>query len=102
MLSHLFSQGLISGELFVSDNAFRKRVAEELGIGFEVGKKYKVVFAIVSKTKGNALELPFFSRLNLKYAARRLTSFGYDVAIAKIGLNEENNPATPAEIKKAA
>jgi uncharacterized protein (TIGR04141 family) len=102
VLSHLFSQGLIFGELFVSDQAFRKRVAEELGIVFEEGKRYTIVFAIISKSKGDELELPFFSRLNLKYAVRRLTSFGYVVAIAKIGLQEEDSPAPAAEIKKAA
>ncbi len=102
VLSHLFSQGVVSGELFRSDQGFRKRVAEELGVSFEEGKKYTVVFGIISKSKGNELDLPFFSRLNLRYAVRRLTSYGYNVAISKIGLREEQRSAPPADLKKTA
>jgi len=34
--------------------------------------------------KAGQLELPFFSKVNLRNAVRRLEAFGYKVALAKI------------------
>lgn len=41
------------------------------------------MFAIVSDRAGS-LKLPFFSRLNLKHAAKRLEGYGFRVAKTKI------------------
>jgi len=50
--------------------------------------QFRVVFGIISDRPG-ALRLPFFSRLNLKHAAKRLEAYGFRVAKAKIEVNQE-------------
>lgn len=95
VLSHLFSQGVVSGELFLMEEEFRKEVNKRLPKKHRVSDfkrspnrhEYQVVFAVISDSKGD-LELPFFSKLNLKHAVRRLGSCGYRVAIAKIEVAE--------------
>ena len=96
VLSHLFSQGTVSGELFVTDPAFRKAVNALLPQPYKLKDSaarpdttiFTIVFGIVSRQEGVNLTLPFFSRLNLKTAARLLHGFGYNVAIAKISIND--------------
>ena len=94
-MSHLFAQGLISGELFLTDLDFRKKVNKELPSNFQLQDatkrpgqgEYRVVFAVISDVPGE-LVLPFFSRLNLKHAARRLEAYGYRVERAKVEVDE--------------
>ena len=96
-LSHLFAQGVVSGELFQSDVAFREKVNDRLPEVFQLNelatppgqKGYEIVFAIISVSPGSELNLPFFSRLGLRYAAQRLAAFGYKVSVAKIPVAEE-------------
>jgi uncharacterized protein (TIGR04141 family) len=38
--------------------------------------------------KTGQLDLPFFSKVNLRHAVRRLEAFGYKVALAKIGVDD--------------
>jgi uncharacterized protein (TIGR04141 family) len=98
VLSHLFSQGLISGELFQTEPGFRQKVNKALPVDFRMPEtdirpaqgQYQVVFAVVSDVPGD-LTLPFFSRLNMKHAARRLGGYGFRVARAKISVNEERS-----------
>jgi len=95
-LSHLFAQGLTSGELFQTDPDFRKALNSKLPVGHRLNDpvkrprqgEYRVVFAVVSDRPGS-LTLPFFSRLNLKHAARRLEGYGFRVAKAKIAVNAQ-------------
>jgi uncharacterized protein (TIGR04141 family) len=95
LLSHLFAQGLISGELFYVDPEFREKVNAALPEEYrseDVNRRpdqneYQVVFAIISNAAGD-LMLPFFSRLNIKNAAKRLVGYGYRVAIAKIDVDQ--------------
>lgn len=102
VLSHLFSQGLVSGELFQTDRSFRQKVNDHLLPPFKLddcskrpeSREYQVVFAVVSDAPGD-LVLPFFSRLNLKHAVRRLEGYGYRVARAKIPVKD-----TLARLKK--
>jgi uncharacterized protein (TIGR04141 family) len=90
-LSHLFAQGLTSGELFQTDPDFRRKLNDELPLAHRLADpairpaqgEYRIVFAIVSDRPG-ALRLPFFSRLNLRHAARRLDGYGFRIAKAKI------------------
>lgn len=90
-LSHLFSQGLVSAELFCSVREFREAVNEFLPEGYRLpdvarrpnSEEFEVVFAIISKSR-NPLKLPFFSRVNLKNAVQRLRAFGYRASVAKI------------------
>jgi uncharacterized protein (TIGR04141 family) len=90
-LSHLFAQGVVSGELFCALSDFRESVNQYLSEPFRVANstarpasdEFEVVFGIISKSRA-PLTLPFFSRVNLRNAAQRLTAFGYKVSVAKI------------------
>lgn len=89
-LSHLFAQGAVSAELFLLDGDFRKKVCDRLpashaldpGLTPQAGK-YEVAYGIISKSS-KPLNLPFFSRVNLRNAARRLQGFGFSVSVTKI------------------
>lgn len=91
LLSHLFSQTLVSGECFLHDAAFRMEVNKHLPQGFKfsnskdqpTAKDFEVCIAIMSKVKG-PLELPFFSKVSLKHAVRSLRNLGYKVTKLKI------------------
>ncbi|MGQ2985486.1 TIGR04141 family sporadically distributed protein [Flavobacterium sp.] len=91
VLSHLFMQGVVSGELLASDAAFRKKVNAKLAPGFKIRtpdkrpdvKDYEVVFGII--TEKPTLNIPFFSKVSLRNARRRLNAFGYkNVSLMKI------------------
>ena len=79
VLSHLFSQGVVSGELFLADAEFRKKVNTKLSSSHKFGnpsnqptaKDYHVIFAIISMSP-KKLDLPFFSKVSLRNARRRL------------------------------
>jgi len=94
-LSHLFAQGLNSGQLFQIDEGFRRAVDPHLPDVFRgrfivnrpAAKELRVVLAIVSKSL-KSLNLPFFAQLSLRHAAQRLEIFGYRVALAKIGTDK--------------
>lgn len=95
VLSHLFNQGLVSGELLQREPDFRrefnKRLPGHLKID-EIEKRperneYTVVYAIVSEQE-NGLNLPFFSKISIKHAVNRLEAFGHRVRIAKVPVSE--------------
>lgn len=96
VLSHLFAQGRLSGELFQMEEEFRKKVQEKLPEEFTLDNlivkpksdEYQVVFAIISDAPGK-LTIPFFSRLNLKNSVRNLRGLGYRVSKSKIDVSEE-------------
>lgn len=48
-----------------------------------IPKQFEVCIAIMSKIKG-PLELPFFSKVSLKHAVKRLRNLGYRVTKLKI------------------
>lgn len=91
LLSHLFSQALVSGDCFLHEPAFRVDVNKLLPQGFKlsnvsaqpVANQYEVCIAVMSKVQG-PLELPFFSKVSLKHAARTLRNLGYNVTKLKI------------------
>lgn len=92
VLSHLFFQGAVSGELFVSDGEFRAKLNRELPTGYKLtnpktsrpnASQYEIVYAIISRSL-NPLDMPFFSKVSLRGARRRLTSYGYVVTKRKI------------------
>jgi uncharacterized protein (TIGR04141 family) len=96
VLSHLFAQGIVSGELFQTDAEFRHKVNQILPETHKLRDteqqptmgKHEIVFAVISDAGGSALDLPFFSRLNLRHAVRRLEGYGYKAAVAKISVND--------------
>ena len=92
VLSHLFSQGAVSGELFVSDGEFRAKLNTALRRGYKVpnprgtrptATQYEIVFAIISGS-ANPLDISFFSKVSLRSTRRRLISYGYKVSKKKI------------------
>jgi uncharacterized protein (TIGR04141 family) len=91
LLSHLFSQAVVSGESFINEEDFRKQVNEKLPDTHKLADivsrpntaDFNVCIAIMSKEPG-ALELPFFSKVSFKHAVRALRNLGYDVYKAKV------------------
>ena len=90
-LSHLFSQGVVSAELFVSDAEFRRKLNDKLPDAHKLAdvtvrpdpNEYEVIFTIVSKSP-NPLNLPFFSKVTLRNARRRLEAYGFRVSKKKV------------------
>lgn len=93
VLSHLFNQGLVSGELMLSDQIFRQKVNEKLPSAAHFANveekpqasEFQVVYAIISGSK-KVLDIPFFSKVSLRNAKRRLELIGYNVTVQKIDL----------------
>lgn len=98
-ISHLWAQGVVSAEAFVSDADFRKKLRSKVksfGRGFEihfpkstdkvVRDDFKVVFGIMRKPyKDGSLGLPFFSKVSFQTAAIRIQQqFGIPIAIELI------------------
>jgi uncharacterized protein (TIGR04141 family) len=53
--------------------------------------EYTITYAIITRSK-SPLDLPFFSKVTLRAAARDLTSLGYTVNIATIADNKPTKP----------
>jgi len=94
VLSHLFFQGVVSGELFIAEKEFRDLVNKKLPITHQLSpgeiikaSEYKIIFAIISQSK-KELNIPFFSKVSLKTAKRRLETIGYKVFLKKINTVE--------------
>jgi uncharacterized protein (TIGR04141 family) len=109
-LSHLFSQGYVSGELLCSNPDFRRETLKAIGKALKAktgsassasvsGKKYttfgpgsinpqeyKIVYAIIGnwENKGFKDRLPFFSKINLRKCAADLRSLGFQVYCKRI------------------
>ena len=106
-LSHLFNQGVVSGELLQMERRFRELVNKELPESHKIENvekrplagQYKVVYAIISEYD-EALEIPFFSKISLKNAVRRLESIGFNVELAKISVDEMHKKRNVIKTKK--
>lgn len=94
-LSHLFSQGYVSAESFLSNEEFRTKLLKILPTGLRNlnpslrpnSEEFTVVFAIATK-KDLPKELPFFSKLTLKNIIKSLEMYGLNVRISKIDTDE--------------
>ena len=90
-LSHLFSQGVVSAEIFRSSEEARKKLyTKHPGVMpltdpviMPTASNYRVVYAIYD-IAALPTKLPFFSKVNLKNAYKRLQLLGYEVALAHI------------------
>jgi uncharacterized protein (TIGR04141 family) len=90
VLSHLFSQGLVSADLLLTDKSFRKEVNAKLGDSHKsvvsesdpAPKDFTVVYAI--GTSKNDLKLPFFSIINYRNIKKQLNLYQYNVLLVKI------------------
>jgi uncharacterized protein (TIGR04141 family) len=91
VLSHLFAQGAVSANIFLSDPQFRHQVNGVVPPSHQVASveaqpraaDFEVAYAIASKDRGPLL-LPFFSRVTLRSAHQQLSSMGYRVTMTKI------------------
>ncbi|MFH0892784.1 MAG: TIGR04141 family sporadically distributed protein [Candidatus Falkowbacteria bacterium] len=97
VLSHLFSQGLVSGDLFLSDADFRNKVRNKLPdthkplVPTEVFNpaEYTIIYAVVSRS-GSLIDIPFFSKVNLRNAIKRLSgSFRFNVSFMTVNTIRE-------------
>lgn len=94
-LSHLFAQGRVSGQLFLNDEKFREKVKEkENSLPFNSVEKpkptdYQIIFGVISEYE-EELNLPFFSKVNLKNEKKLLEAFGFQhIYLVKV-LREKN------------
>lgn len=91
LLSHLFSQAVVSSDCFLHESEFRASVNDYLPHGFKLANpavapaanQYTVCMAIMSKAPG-PLEIPFFSKVSMKHAVRSIQKMNYKVAKLKI------------------
>lgn len=89
---YLFSQGVVSGEAFVGDSDFRKKLNEKLPAALKLSdvasrpdtSQYEVVFGIISNSPAATLDISFFSKVTLRNARKRLRNCGYLVTLKKI------------------
>ena len=94
-LSHLFSQGTVSGDLFLNDPKLRTSVRKKLRIlgkashatsipkGRPVASDFEVVYAVIAKpVRGQwPPPLPFFSAVNLMHHGSRIEGFGLKLGL---------------------
>ena len=91
VLSHLFAQGTVSGELLAEAKGFRQEVnallpsTHSIPLDAIVPRDYEIVFAIVSRSQRD-LDLPFFSKVSLRVAVKRLEARGYRVSLNKVSV----------------
>ncbi|WP_460368829.1 TIGR04141 family sporadically distributed protein [Pseudomonas sp. Tul1A2] len=90
-LSHLFSQGCVAAEAFVSDREFRDRLNKKLPVEMKLvdtgcrpeSKQFRVVYAIAIN-RDIPIKLPFFSKVTLKNAFKTLRALDFEVNLARI------------------
>ncbi len=90
-LSHLWSQGVVSGQLMIEDREYRKKLRRKLGSMSRLvplqsvnPSDYTIVYAIATEHDGFPLRLPFFSKVNMLYNINNLKLMGYCVKMRKI------------------
>lgn len=113
-LSHLFSQGKVSGEILAREEDQRYKINKKVNevnpdfnsviqVDGYLPNDYTIVFAIIYKGEKSIVErLPFFSRLNLKQSVKELFGMGYKVELAHIqsSRNRLSVDENKLEIKK--
>lgn len=78
VLSHLFSQGLVSMQLLIKDrkflNSIERKITQVKGSNFKFNgpRSYDLVYAIITKSGRDDLKIPFFSKVNLNSVCDRL------------------------------
>ena len=83
VLSHLFNQGLVSGELLKSNPRFIEKAEEKVGRKLKNLNNKKVIFGIITK-KYEKFDIPFFSKVSFNNVRQKLIGLGYKVEIVKI------------------
>lgn len=99
VLSHLFSQGLISTELILSDGNFRALVNKKLPKTHKLPAKgtrpnaseFEVIYVIASgDKKTTVLDLPLFSKINLRSCYNRLQLMGVSISLRIVPIVENS------------
>jgi uncharacterized protein (TIGR04141 family) len=96
-LSHLFNQGIVSGELLHFDEGFRAAVRTSLGTfdGFADAipagplstSNFEIAYAVIAaRPLGQRHFLPFFSQVSFRRAAEHLSGQGYVVSLTRVEL----------------
>ena len=77
LLSHLFAQGRVSYQSFISDQTFAEKLKADINDSFgeniitDDANKYEVIYAIITKKKGTLSKIiPFFSAVTLMQTAK--------------------------------
>ncbi|WP_419794947.1 TIGR04141 family sporadically distributed protein [Pseudomonas palleroniana] len=91
VLSHLFSQAYVSAEALINTpevvNQVNGYLAELGDFQFTFNTlaqpRNRIVFAIMQPN--DALHMPFFSKVNFRQFAQRLSAMGYQVEVCRIG-----------------
>ncbi len=91
-LSHLFNQAVVSAELILGDPVFVGKANEKImentrNSDFLLnssGERPTVILAIISDDDGQRPQIPFFSKVALRYTRRRLETDGCKVYIKNI------------------
>lgn len=99
-LSHLFAQGTIAADAFLTDDDFRQQMryylsAKHPPLAAKVPKtrpdptKHEVIYAILAKQPKTTWPhcLPFFSKLNFMHASDRIQSLGFPVSLIHVVQN---------------
>lgn len=91
VLSHLFNQALVSGELFLMEANFRTQFNSKVSAVNRLSnptdlidaRKYAITLGIISN-KGGSLEIPFFSKISLRHVVDRLNLYGFKTVVVKV------------------
>jgi uncharacterized protein (TIGR04141 family) len=85
-LSHLFSQGSVSAQLYNGEEPYRARVEGAVPAGGTANNLTPTIVYAIGTSRPGALadELFFFSKVNLLSHARIVRQCGLKVALAKI------------------
>ncbi|WP_042372109.1 DUF6119 family protein [Bacteroides neonati] len=90
VLSHLFNQGLVSANLFITKQ-FRVKLNQKLEERWIVPTdakikvdEYEVIFGIINKINEERPSIPFFSKITFKNIASTLSNYGYKVSLKRI------------------
>lgn len=90
VFSHHFAQGLTVAELLLDDKVFCSKAQAKVPASLQshfafplTPQDLTVTYAVVS-WKSTSLELPFFSKVNLRNVVRRLTTRGYKVELLHV------------------
>ena len=79
VLSHSFSQGLVSMQLLIKDKKFLHNAEKKIkqikksDFSFNNVRNYDLVYAIITKSTAKNINIPFFSKVNLNSVCDRLT-----------------------------
>ena len=95
-ISHLWNQGLVSGECFLKDEKFRQDLRKMLNDSLKskvparkdtkpVANEYKIIFGIMREpSQDGNINIPFFSKVSFRSVFERLTELGFQVFVNPI------------------